>query len=113
MNDKEIHKAIFGSPDKPLNIGGVEIQCYVLDNGERVISGRGLQDFIIGTRASGGDRLIKSLRSKDLIKLMSQNLEPGLLEKKIQFSSGNLEVHGYSSDVLIDVANLKRISKDC
>jgi hypothetical protein len=36
-------RATHGSPDKPLRIGDVEIPCYVLENGMRVLSGRGMQ----------------------------------------------------------------------
>ena len=52
MNKKEkfeknlILSATYGSPDKPLKIGGREIQCYVLENGKRVLSGKGLQEAV-------------------------------------------------------------------
>lgn len=53
-NEKEhIVKAIYGSPDRPLKIGDIEIPCYVLENGTRVLSQRGLQEGI-GMSTSGG-----------------------------------------------------------
>lgn len=36
--DGEIVDAVCGSPDQPLKIGDVEIECYVLDDGTRVIT---------------------------------------------------------------------------
>ena len=39
-------KAICGSPEKMLKIGEVEIECYVLEDGTRVLSGRGMQQAI-------------------------------------------------------------------
>jgi hypothetical protein len=42
MTDKPL-RAIHGSPDRPLRIGNIEIPCYVLENGMRVLSGRGMQ----------------------------------------------------------------------
>lgn len=33
--------AEYGSTETPLKIGGIEIQCYVLDDGSRVLSQRG------------------------------------------------------------------------
>lgn len=36
--------ATHGSPDKPLKIGNKEIQCYVLDDGTRVLSQAGFQE---------------------------------------------------------------------
>lgn len=36
--DKSIGEAICGAPDKPLRIGDVEIECYVLADGTRVLT---------------------------------------------------------------------------
>ena len=46
-------QATHGSPDHPLRIGDVEIPCYVLEDGTRVFSQRGLQTGI-GMSISGG-----------------------------------------------------------
>jgi hypothetical protein len=80
MNEepKKILKAIYGSPDRPLKIGDIEIPCYVLEGGTRVLSQRGLQTSI-GMSTSGGsagahrmarfvDRLQKKgIEIKDLV----------------------------------------------
>src|SRR5438477_11394478 len=34
----DLAKAICGSPDRPLRIGDIELQCYVLEDGTRVLS---------------------------------------------------------------------------
>lgn len=34
----QLSEAVCGSPDKPLRIGGIEIECYVLSDGTRVIT---------------------------------------------------------------------------
>jgi hypothetical protein len=39
----QIKKAICGSPRSPLIIGDIRIPCYVLEDGTRVLSGRGMQ----------------------------------------------------------------------
>lgn len=39
---KDLPKATHGSADRPLVIGNAEIQCYVLEDGRRVISQRGM-----------------------------------------------------------------------
>ena len=107
MNDKEIHKAIFGSPDKPLNIGGVEIQCYVLDNGERVISGRGLQEALNISRVSAGNYLSNLLHSKNLKEIAINKNIQSIMEEKIRFKIHNVPIvaYGYKSDTLMDLAN--------
>ncbi|MDO8995399.1 MAG: hypothetical protein Q7U77_02110, partial [Sediminibacterium sp.] len=38
-----IKRAIFGSPEKLLKIGDAYVECYVLEDGTRVLSGRGMQ----------------------------------------------------------------------
>ena len=46
MTKEKILKAKWGSPDKPLIIGNRSIQCYVLEDGTRVLSGRGTQEAV-------------------------------------------------------------------
>src|SRR4051794_15156012 len=45
--------AKYGAADRPLKIGNVEIPCYVLADGTRVLSQRGLQGGV-GLSLSGG-----------------------------------------------------------
>lgn len=51
----EIRVAAYGSADRPLKIGETEIPCYVLADGTRVLSQRGLQTGI-GMSSSGGSQ---------------------------------------------------------
>ncbi len=55
----KIHKAEYGSPDKPLKLGDFEIPCYVLDNEKRVLSQRELIKALGmgrgGSSLGGGD----------------------------------------------------------
>jgi hypothetical protein len=68
----ELPVAQFGSPDRPLLLGGLSLQCYVLSDGRRVLVQRGLQAGI-GMSTSGGSggahrmaRFIESLEAKGL-----------------------------------------------
>lgn len=47
--------AKYGTPDRPLKIGDIEIPCYVLADGTRVLAQRGLQGGI-GLSEGGGKR---------------------------------------------------------
>lgn len=49
----EVLPAICGSEDRPLNIGGVDIECYVLEDGTRVITQASFMKAIGRTRGSG------------------------------------------------------------
>lgn len=46
MEENKILVAKYGSDKTPLRLGNLEIPCYVLDNGMRVFSGRGIQKAI-------------------------------------------------------------------
>lgn len=52
MDDK-ILKAKYGSDKTPLHLGELEIPCYVLEDGTRVFSGRGIQKAIGYDNKSG------------------------------------------------------------
>ena len=66
---QSLPKATHGDPDHPLKIGGIEIPCYVLDTGTRVITHRGLQTSL-GMPISGGAQktasIFTALESKGL-----------------------------------------------
>ena len=65
MAEPKILKALWGSPDRPLKIGDLEIPAYVLENGTRVLSGRGMQTALqLGQ--SHGSKLKGLLRSKNI-----------------------------------------------
>jgi hypothetical protein len=59
-------EAIYGTPDRPLKIGDIEIPCYVLEGDIRVSSQRGLQTGIgksIGGGSSGDQRMPRFIDS--------------------------------------------------
>ena len=73
MQDK-ITTAVYGSPDRPLKIGGKEIPAYVLEDGTRVLVQRGMQEALGlgqgGGRARNSDRLtqfVNGIRIKPFI----------------------------------------------
>jgi hypothetical protein len=59
-------KAIFGTPDKKLKLGDRELECYVLEGGKRVLSGRGMQEALGLGQSHGG--LLKDFLSGESIK---------------------------------------------
>ncbi|GAO98978.1 P63C domain protein [Caedimonas varicaedens] len=102
-------KAKWGSRRTPLVIGNLKISCYVLEDGTRVLSGRGMQAALgLGEKVSGKKlgNLLKSPR-------LGAFFDPGILEKferKIAFirpnSSGHIPTtYGYEATLLIDLCN--------
>lgn len=58
--------AKYGAPDRPLRIGNIEIPCYVLGDGTRVLAQRGLQGGIglsLGGGKSGARRIAELMDS--------------------------------------------------
>jgi hypothetical protein len=53
--------AAYGAPDRPLKIGDIEIPCYVLADGMRVLAQRGLHSGI-GLSEGGGRAARAKLR---------------------------------------------------
>src|SRR5690348_11489683 len=67
--DPEIRKVQAGDEDHPLVIGGVKMSCYVLEDGERVLSQRGFFD-VFGIR-SGGRAMQRLIDQAQLEKYLS------------------------------------------
>ncbi len=102
-----IPRATHGSPDHPLQIGGIEIPCYVLDDGSRVITHRGLQRSL-GKAASGGARNTasflekfdtKGIPCKDLIARVSSPME-------FMPPVGGRTAFGYSGTILAEICDV-------
>ena len=97
------------SADKtPLKLGNIEIPCYVLNNGMRVFSGRGLQRAI-GADHSSGTWLSKFMSSEAIV----WNMKPGtiqLFNEPVKFRRNNAGgsqsmTYGYEATLLIDLCS--------
>ncbi len=74
---EKILKATHGSPDRPLRIGSIAIPCFVLENGQRVISQNGMLsaiDIIKGGRNRSGVLLGQFFAAKTLSPFISNIL---------------------------------------
>ena len=104
-------RATHGSPDRPLKIGNAEIPCYVLSNGMRILSGRGMQEaFGLGQRR--GD-ILKNFLANLLARPKAKELAHGdllnALENPIRFirpGRGGKIATGYEATILADICDL-------
>ena len=99
--------AAFGSNDRPLKVGDLEIPCYVLDDGRRVIVQRGMMtalDMSQGTAGrGGGDRLAKFVATKSISSFVGTQLQE-LINSPILFKVPNgSTAYGYEATVLADL----------
>lgn len=92
-----------------LAINDLKIPCFVLKDGTRILSGRGLQEALrIRDRNEGEKRggyiLPTFLQAKALNKYITNKLEVAKL-KPIICHRGNQVVHGYEATILADICD--------
>lgn len=113
---KKVPQATHGSPDHPLRIGNIEIPCYVLNDGRRVLHQRGMVNALGMSRGSsggtGGDRLAKFTAGDRLKPYVSSNLIDVTSDPiKFRTPTGN-EAYGYEAIVLADICEAVLAARD-
>lgn len=107
-----IPRALYGSIDKPLVIGGLELECYVLEDGRRVLSRAGLLRAI-GRRgkAKGGRQYDDEGRLP--VFLTADNLKPFITDElvgnsiQIDFVATNgVRAIGYPAELLPQICEV-------
>lgn len=97
-------------PQKPLEathrgilpIGGLQLECYVLEDGRRVFAKRGMARAI-GLKSEGGNAFLKTLSGKKLGSEIPPELKEKL-ENPIVFNIVGADPgHGYEAETLVDV----------
>ena len=85
-----------------LPIGGLQLECYVLEDGRRVFNKRGMARAM-GLRSQGGNAFLKTLRSKSLGSEIDDELREKV-ENPIIFNPLMVDpAHGYEAEVLVDI----------
>lgn len=104
----DIKQATHGSPDHPLRIGDIQIPCYVLEDGRRVIVQGGMMtalDMKQGTAGKGGgDRLAKFIATKSVFPYASKELID-VITNPIKFRVGSTLAYGYEATILADICD--------
>lgn len=116
---EHVQKAIFGSPEKPLKIGGnggLEIPCYVLEDGTRVLVQGGMIKSLGmssgGAGGGGGDRIAKFFNGK----LIKPFISAEILDRigspiKFKAPSGST-AYGYDAKMLVDICEAILTARD-
>jgi hypothetical protein len=113
MSDK-IQKVAFGSDDRPLKIGGLEIQCYVLEDGTRVLSQMGVNKAL--SRPEGGSRdtsrnLPRFLELKGLSSFIDKDLEARVNNPIIYQGKGG-KINGVQATLLPEICDVWLKARD-
>src|SRR5664279_6223983 len=106
--EQPILKATHGSTDHPLRIGKIELQCFVLPDGRRVLVRGGVLKALGITEGgntpySQGDRLTRFVSQPSLIKYISPSILH-LIENPIVFrTTKGRTAFGYEATILTDI----------
>ena len=88
-----------------LPLGGLQLDCYVLDDGRRVFHKRGMAKAL-GLKSEGGNAFMKTLSGKKLGSEIDANLWAEI-ENPILFNSqGSDPAHGYEAEILVEVCKV-------
>ena len=85
-----------------LPIGGLQLECYVLDDGRRVFAKRGMARAI-GLKSEGGNAFLKTLGGKKLGSEITDDLREKLENPFVFNIVGADPGHGYDAETLVDV----------
>ena len=109
-----IPKAEFGSETRPLKIGDIEIDCFVLNNSQRVVSQRGMFRGLSVTRGGprddmrpdeAGAELPRFATQKWLSPHLSSDLEMALRNPILFTAPGFHRILGYSATILPEICD--------
>jgi hypothetical protein len=104
MNKEKLLKATHGSNEKPLKIGDIEIPCYVLENGQRVLSQSGLMKALglsQGSSSGGRGRLANLIDGESVKPFINEGFT-AMLDNPIKFTPphGGVAAIGYDAEIL-------------
>jgi hypothetical protein len=87
-----------------LTIGEIDLECYVLEDGRRLIHKRGLAKAL-GLKSAGGNAFMKLMGRKGLGSVMTDEMRDKLGNPCIFKPKGRDPGHGYEGTFLIDVCD--------
>ena len=105
-----------GSPDHPLNIAGIAIPCYVLDDGTRVLSQAGFQEAMgkhrkANVRKEGEEQLPAIIQGKAIFSFLDKDLIEKSRPIKFRTPHGVI-ASGYRAEILPEVCELFLKARD-
>jgi hypothetical protein len=108
--------ATHGSIDRPLRIGDIEIPCYVLEDGRRVLVQTGVIGAMGmshgGSYSTGGDRLAKFAAQGRLKSFVSNELITRTAEPVRFRTTRGGSAYGYEATVLADLCEAVLAARD-
>lgn len=113
---EKIFKTLAGTNKTAIDLGGLKIPCYVLEDETRVLSGNGLQRSLGFSTNSGGSALSTMLNTGELKDYVTQEIVDKINNRKKFIRPGGAgavsETYGYDATLLIDICALLDECKD-
>jgi P63C domain-containing protein len=109
-----IPQAEFGSSDTPLRVGEIELDCYVLNNSQRVISQRGVFRGLNVARGGpredmrpddGGAELPRFATQDWLLPFLPNDLLMALRNPILFSAPGIAKIYGYPATILTEICD--------
>lgn len=106
-----LSEAVCGSPDQPLRIGDIEIECYVLEDGTRVLTQAGFLEALgrhrkANVRREGGEEPMPPiLQGKAINPFISKEIQEKSRPIVFRLPSGG-RASGYNAEVLPAVCEI-------
>lgn len=103
--DKSLPTVLLGAK---LTLGGVEVDCYVTEDGERLIAGRGMQDILkvvdeeTPKDQKPGSRLTRLLNNKAIKPLIYRDKSSDHFSPKKRRYQSRL-ISGFNAEMLVDI----------
>lgn len=102
-----MHEILTAQYEGILKLGDSEIKCYVLTDGTRVLSGRGMQEALkmVDTeegKQTSGTRLTRYFEQKTLKPFIFKDKSPGHFEP-LRCKFQGKTIHGYEATILADI----------
>lgn len=111
---EKVLKAKYGSDKTPLRLGNLELPCYVLENGMRVFSGRGIQKAL-GVTDTSGVWLSKFIKTEPIKTYLSEiitgdttvfeRMSNPLIFERAGAGGSQSDTYGYEATNLIDLCD--------
>lgn len=116
LHSADIKKAIWGTPERMLKIGDVEVECYVLEDQTRVLSGRGMQQAIgLGGEASTHGGKLRAFLNLETIKPFVNKELAMAVKHPMRFirpGRGGVPAIAFEATLLIDLCDAILKAKD-
>lgn len=102
---QELQKAVYGSDKTPLIFGAVEIPCYILEDGTRVLSRSGIQKAI-GYTGRSGEMLTRLVTEKNGFPAdIVAGVQHPIPFKRLDAGGSQPATNGHDALLFIDICN--------